>query len=212
MSARAAMKHAIEIGWRWDTLVLFDPPDVPPPGHPNYAAMEAFELRLTEFARNRRRKFASIDELANEYLQSRATRNWVPGMHELMARSVLRKSPDGDGFALTCAPENEAGIYQEAMSLNLWPWRRSSAARSSCSARIRRRKAHRPPPPQIRRSATKAGTTFPSWRAPGISCRSRSPTSAAAFQWSFLSNTGSDNCSNKPGHEMKMPTGFSPAK
>jgi pimeloyl-ACP methyl ester carboxylesterase len=121
MSARTAMKHAIEIGWRWDLLLLFDPPDVPPPGHPNYAAMEVFEKRLTEFAGNRRRQFASVDELTNEYLQSRATRNWVPGAHELMARSVLRKNPNGDGFVLTCAPENEAGIYAEAMTLNLWP-------------------------------------------------------------------------------------------
>ena len=61
------------------------------------------------------------EELASEYLQSRATRNWVPGSHELMARSVLRKNPNGDGFVLVCAPENEAGIYQEAMTLNLWP-------------------------------------------------------------------------------------------
>ena len=30
MSARAAMKHALEIGWRWDALILFDPPNVPP--------------------------------------------------------------------------------------------------------------------------------------------------------------------------------------
>ena len=121
MSARTAMKHAIEIGWRWDALMLFDPPDVPPPGHPNFAAMEVFEKRLTEFAGNRRRKFASVEELTNEYLQSRATRNWVPGVHELMARSVLRKDPDGDGFVLVCAPENEAAIYAQAMTLNLWP-------------------------------------------------------------------------------------------
>jgi pimeloyl-ACP methyl ester carboxylesterase len=121
MSARAAMKHATEIGWRYDALLLFDPPDVPPPGHPTYAAMEAFEKRLTEFAKNRQRKFALVEELTNNYLQSRATQNWVPGAHELMARSVLRKNPDGDGFVLTCAPENEAGIYAEAMTLNLWP-------------------------------------------------------------------------------------------
>ena len=121
MSARTAMKHAIEIGWRWDALVLFDPPDVPPPGHPIYATMEVFENKLTEWARNRRRRFASIDELTNEYLQSRATRNWVSGAHELMARSVLRKSPDGDGYELVCAPENEATIYAQAMTLNLWP-------------------------------------------------------------------------------------------
>jgi pimeloyl-ACP methyl ester carboxylesterase len=121
MSARSAMKHAIEIGWCWDALLLFDPPDVPPPNHPTYAAMEAFEKRLTEFALNRRRKFASVEELTDEYLQSRATTRWVPGAHELMARSVLRKDPDGDGFVLTCAPENEAGIYAEALTLNLWP-------------------------------------------------------------------------------------------
>jgi pimeloyl-ACP methyl ester carboxylesterase len=38
-----------------------------------------------------------------------------------MARSVLRKSPDGNGFELVCDPENEAGIYARAMALNLWP-------------------------------------------------------------------------------------------
>ena len=48
MSGRTAMKHAIEIGWRWDALMLFDPPNVPPPGHPVYAAMEVFENKLTE--------------------------------------------------------------------------------------------------------------------------------------------------------------------
>jgi pimeloyl-ACP methyl ester carboxylesterase len=121
MSARAAMKHALEIGWRWDALVLFDPPNVPPASHPRYPAMEAFENKLAQWARGRRRRFASADELASEYLGSRATRGWVAGAHELMAQSVLRRSPDGDGYVLTCAPENEAGIYAEALTLKLWP-------------------------------------------------------------------------------------------
>ena len=121
MSGRTAMKHAIEIGWRWEALVLFDPPNVPPVDHPRYAAMELFETKLTEWALARRRRFASVDELTTEYLQSRATKGWVQGAHELMAHSVLRKSPDGDGYVLTCAPENEAAIYAEALSLNLWP-------------------------------------------------------------------------------------------
>jgi pimeloyl-ACP methyl ester carboxylesterase len=121
MSGRTAMKHAIEIGWRWDALVLFDPPNVPPLDHPRYAAMELFEQKLTEWALGRRRRFATVDELTNEYLQSRATKGWMQGAHELMARSVLRNSPDGDGYELTCAPENEAAIYAEALSLNLWP-------------------------------------------------------------------------------------------
>jgi pimeloyl-ACP methyl ester carboxylesterase len=121
MSARTAMKHAIEIGWRWDALVLFDPPNVPPPDHPRYQAMEVFEKRLTQWALARRRRFAAVEELAEEYRLSRATRGWVPGAHELMARSVLRPSPDGDGWTLVCAPENEAAIYAEALTLNLWP-------------------------------------------------------------------------------------------
>jgi pimeloyl-ACP methyl ester carboxylesterase len=121
MSGRTAMKHAIEIGWRWDALVLFDPPDVPPPGHPQYAAMEEFENRLTEWAKNRRRRYGAIEELVEEYKQLRTTRGWVEGEHELMARAVLRKAPDGNGYELVCAPENEANIYAEALTLNLWP-------------------------------------------------------------------------------------------
>lgn len=121
MSARTAMKHAVEVGWRWNALVLFDPPNVPPVGHPRYAAMDVFENRLVQWALSRRRHFNTVEELAEEYRQSRATERWVPGMHALMARSVLRQSPDGNGWTLVCAPENEAAIYAEAMVLNLWP-------------------------------------------------------------------------------------------
>jgi pimeloyl-ACP methyl ester carboxylesterase len=121
MSGRTAMKHALEIGWRWDALVLFDPPNVPPPGHPNYAAMAAFEKLLTAWARRRRRSFATIGELTQEYRQSRATARWVEGAHALMAQSVLRRTPDGDGYQLVCDPDNEAAIYAQAMTLNLWP-------------------------------------------------------------------------------------------
>jgi pimeloyl-ACP methyl ester carboxylesterase len=121
MSGRTAMKHAIEIGFRWDALVLFDPPNVPPPGHPVHAAMEAFEARLTAFASNRRSHYASVEELAVEFAKSRAGRAWAPGVHELMARAVLRQNPAGDGFVLVCDPANEAGIYAEAMALDLWP-------------------------------------------------------------------------------------------
>jgi pimeloyl-ACP methyl ester carboxylesterase len=119
MSGRAAMKHAIELGWRWDALMLFDPPNVPPPGHPQYERMRVFEERLAAWALGRRRRFAAVEELAEEYRGSRAAAGWVPGAHALMARAVLRK--DGDGYTLVCAPENEAAIYAEALTLNLWP-------------------------------------------------------------------------------------------
>ena len=49
-----------------------------------------------------------------------------------MARSVLRKSPDGNGYELTCAPENEAAIYAQALTLeSLAEGVASSAGRSS---------------------------------------------------------------------------------
>ena len=86
------MKHAIETGWRWDALILFDPPNVPPTDHPLYPSMAAFEKRLIDWALHRRRRFVTVDELAQEYLQSRATAHWITGEHDLMARSVLRKS------------------------------------------------------------------------------------------------------------------------
>ncbi len=121
MSGRTAMKHAIEVGWRWDALILVDPPNMPPPGHPTYAAMAAFEKRLTEGARQRRRHFETVEQLAEVFRHSRAAARWVEGAHELMARSVLRKSPDGSGYDLVCDPENEATIYAQAATLNLWP-------------------------------------------------------------------------------------------
>ncbi len=121
MSGRTAMKHALEIGFRFDALVLFDPPNVPPRDHPVFPAMEAFEARLVAFTRSRPTHFAAVEELASDFAKSRVGQAWAPGVHELMARSVLRKNPDGGGFALACDPANEGGIYAEALSMNLWP-------------------------------------------------------------------------------------------
>jgi len=121
MSGRTAMKHALEIGFRFDALVLFDPPNVPPPEHPAFAGMQAFEARLIEFTRIRRTQFATVEELASDFAKSRVGQAWVPGVHELMARSLLRKDPHGDGFVLACDPANERGIYAEALTMNLWP-------------------------------------------------------------------------------------------
>jgi pimeloyl-ACP methyl ester carboxylesterase len=121
MSARTAMKHAIELGFRWDALILFDPPNVPPPGHPAYEAMDVFERRLAGWALGRPDRFADPSELARQYAETRAHANWVPGAHALMARAVLRPRADGNGWELACPRELEASIYLQAMTLNLWP-------------------------------------------------------------------------------------------
>ncbi|CAN0500748.1 unnamed protein product, partial [Phaeothamnion confervicola] len=113
--------HAIEIGWRWDGLVLYDPPNVPPPTHPIYPLMEEFENRLVKYAGGRRRTFNAVGELVQELKGSRATSRWVDGMHDLMARSILRKDDNAETWTLVCLPEVETAIYAEALKLNLWP-------------------------------------------------------------------------------------------
>jgi pimeloyl-ACP methyl ester carboxylesterase len=121
MSARTAMKHALELGFPWQALILFDPPNVPPPGHRTWEIMNVFEHRLAEWAMGRPHRFAHPDELARQYAETRAHANWVPGSHELMARAVLRPDATGDGWVLACPRELEASIYLQAMTLNVWP-------------------------------------------------------------------------------------------
>ena len=121
MSARAAMKHAVELGFPWAALVLFDPPNVPPPGHPVHGTMDAFERRLADWAMRRPDRFADPAELARQYAATRAHATWVPGAHALMARAVLRREAGGEGWVLACPRELEASIYLQAMTLHLWP-------------------------------------------------------------------------------------------
>jgi pimeloyl-ACP methyl ester carboxylesterase len=121
MSARTAMKQAIELGFPWEALILFDPPNVPPPGHRCYETMDVFEHRLADWAMGREDRFADPAALARQYAETRAHRTWVAGAHELMARAVLRPDETNGGWVLACPRELEASIYLQAMTLNLWP-------------------------------------------------------------------------------------------
>jgi pimeloyl-ACP methyl ester carboxylesterase len=121
MAGRTAMKHAVEIGFHWDALFLFDPPNVPPPGHREYERMDGFEIRLHDWAMARQDRFKDPAELATHYKETRAHSSWVEGAHELMARAVLRKDDASGDWVLSCPREFEASIYIQAMTLNLWP-------------------------------------------------------------------------------------------
>jgi pimeloyl-ACP methyl ester carboxylesterase len=121
MSARTAMKHAVEIGFPWAALILFDPPNVPAPGHRCFEPMNVFEHRLAHWAMSRQDRFADPSELARQYAETRAHSTWVPGAHELMARAVLRPDTQDGTWVLACPRELEASIYLQAMTLNLWP-------------------------------------------------------------------------------------------
>ena len=121
MTGRTAMKHACELGFVWDALLLFDPPNVPPEGHREYERMDFFEHRLNDWAMQRPNQFNDPSELATQYKETRGHSTWVDGAHDLMARAVLRENPEGDGWILACPREYEASIYMQAMTLNLWP-------------------------------------------------------------------------------------------
>ena len=121
MSARAAMKEAVDTGFHWDALVLFDPANVPLRGHALFGMMDAFENKLVEWAGQRRQRYDSPDDLAREYAENRLHRHWVEGAHALMARAVLRRDDDTGDWVLACGRELEAAIYTEAMELDLWP-------------------------------------------------------------------------------------------
>lgn len=119
MAAQAAMLAAGDLGWRFDALVLFDPPNNPPEGHPVRAAMVDYLNRLVAWAATRRDRFADPAELAADYAATRAGRSWAAGTHRQMADSVLR--PAGGGWELRCPRTLEASMYRQGIPLGLWP-------------------------------------------------------------------------------------------
>ena len=120
MSAQAAMIAALEVGWRLDALVLFDPPNNPADGHPTRAAMLRYLDMLTAWAAGRRERFTEPGELAADYAAVRAGRHWSGGSHLAMAEAVLRQADRG-GWRLRCPPALEASMYAQGIALDLWP-------------------------------------------------------------------------------------------
>lgn len=121
MAARAALKHAVDINWCWNALVLFDPPNFPPAGHLLYDHMLQHGQRLMAWAQNRQARFADPSELAAQFKRLRVHQNWVEGAHELMAQSVLRQNDAEGDWVLVCPGELEARMYRSNLTLDLWP-------------------------------------------------------------------------------------------
>lgn len=121
LSAIAAILHALTYGWRWDALILFDPPLVPLPGHPMHQSAWAFEELLMGWAARRRDRFAAPSELAAQFARTGGMRLWRPGTHFLMAQSTLRRDPATGEWMLACPRELESSIYGANARLGLWP-------------------------------------------------------------------------------------------
>ncbi|HEX7008139.1 MAG TPA: alpha/beta hydrolase [Alphaproteobacteria bacterium] len=120
MSALTSVVQLADIGRRWDALVLFDPPLFPPEGHPLYESALGLEQRLSRWATGRRERFKDPEELAAQFRQNRTMQRWIPGTHELMARSILRQEPETGDWVLSCPPAFESQVYLSNITLGAW--------------------------------------------------------------------------------------------
>ena len=118
LSAVAALLHAKNYETQLDALILFDPPLQPPKSHKLFNIAHNFEMKLSDWAKNRQQSFKSPEDLSQHFHKSRSLSGWVNGAYELMAKSVLKEK--GSNWELICPPRIESQIYRHNASLILW--------------------------------------------------------------------------------------------
>lgn len=121
VSAITAIWHALDRGWRWDGLALFDPPLIPSPGHALHDDARGFELGLSEWAAARPERFPDVATLAASFAASKSLSGWVPGAHELMAHAITRDDPATGQRILCCPRAGESRVYATNAGLDLCP-------------------------------------------------------------------------------------------
>ncbi|MDP6572027.1 MAG: alpha/beta hydrolase [Rhodospirillales bacterium] len=121
VSAVSNLDLAVTRGWRWDALVVFDPPLAPGDGHPFQAAALDGEERLASWALRRPDRFQGPEELADMLSGAKTHYRWVPGAHLGMARAVLRPDEAADDWMLRCPRRMESAIYACNMDTTVWP-------------------------------------------------------------------------------------------
>ncbi len=120
LSAVAAAMATLRFGPRWSPLVLFDPPIFPRPGHP-LEAMELGHMKdMGALARRRPQRYPDPAAFAAQLSARAGFARWVPGAHDLFARSTLRPDPAGDGWVLRCPRELEARIFEDNVDPTVW--------------------------------------------------------------------------------------------
>ena len=95
-------------------LILFDPP-LCKPG----ASLEELHAAAEEGAdriRRRGHRFKTREEFSDFLQYVPAYKRVVPGVRELMAQTILRETPNGEGYELRCPREFEAQLAYYARS------------------------------------------------------------------------------------------------
>ncbi len=112
----ATLVALLSLSSDYTALVLFDPPLCKPAaGEAEF--IEAAE-RTAAMTRRRTERFKSEQQLAEVLAIVPGFARVVPGVRELMARSVLRKSADGDAYELRCPRDYEAQIAEYVRSFS----------------------------------------------------------------------------------------------
>jgi len=119
LSAVIAIGQAVEVGPRWDLMVLFDPPLPPPKGHSLYVPYVEEQEELSRRSVRRIERFKDPLELAERLRRNPRFSRWRPEAYEAVARATLRPTSDGD-YELCCPRELEARIYATSPTLGLW--------------------------------------------------------------------------------------------
>ena len=119
MSARANLRYALEVEWRFAGLVVFDPPMVPPVDHSLHELLVANERTLWRWSETRREEFDDPAELAAHFAGARMLSGWDNEAYMGMARAVLRR--DADMWRLSCPGPLESAMYRQNAELFMWP-------------------------------------------------------------------------------------------
>ena len=98
----------------YSALVLFDPP-LCKPGASQVELHEAAE-KAAERIRRRGHRFKTREEFADFLKYVPTFARVVPGVRNLMARTTLRRTPDGEAYELRCPREYEAQLMDYARS------------------------------------------------------------------------------------------------
>jgi pimeloyl-ACP methyl ester carboxylesterase len=122
LSSIVAVDYLREQGADLDALVLYDPPFMPPEGHPVHHQHMAEMYMLANRVATRRARFDDPGTLAAAFARQPAASRWRPNAYLDMARAVMRPSPDGQGWSLSCAPNREAKIFGSNADASLYEY------------------------------------------------------------------------------------------
>jgi pimeloyl-ACP methyl ester carboxylesterase len=118
LSAVTASAFSQQCGRRWDPLVLFDPPFIPPEDHPLVRNQLGDKNLLADRAARRAERFPHPMHLARQF--ALRLPGWTPEAYELMARATLRPDDRGGDWVLACPREYEAQVFRGNRSPDVW--------------------------------------------------------------------------------------------